>query len=129
MKTLKKQSGLTMWGWLVVLSMVGLLGYAFMALYTPISNYVIFESIVNDKLIANTALRDAKKKEIEMVMIKNTGFNKVPFDLNKETFIIKDVRGKGKTAKILFDQRVDFIWEIDFVVSYDKTVEVGSGVK
>ncbi len=129
MKTLKKQNGLTMWGWLVVLSMVGIIGYAVMALYTPITNYVIFESIVNDKLVANTALKDAKKKEIEKVLVKNTAFNKVPFSPDKENLVIKDTRGKGKTADILFEQRVHFIWDIYFVVSYNKTVKIGEGAK
>ena len=97
--------------------------------YTPITNYVIFESIVNDKLVANTALKDAKKKEIEKVLVKNTAFNKVPFSPDKENLVIKDTRGKGKTADILFEQRVHFIWDIYFVVSYNKTVKIGEGAK
>lgn len=121
MKTLKKQNGLTMWGWLVILCMVGFIGMQFFTLIQPVIGYKTMEKIVDD-LSADASLKN--KKDILERLTKRAQLDVREFKVDKNSVKVNKVKGGGFKVNVLWEQRVDFIWDIDFILTLDKEVEV-----
>ena len=129
MNTLKKQNGLTMWGWLVILTMVGVMGYQVMVLFTPVTNYFLCDAIVQDRIVKDTSLKFEKsKKKVSDILEVALSRENVPYKVDKESFTLRSAKGGGLQGVIHFEERVKLFWDIDFVVTYHREVVIGSGL-
>lgn len=123
MKTLKKQNGLTMWGWLVVLCMVGFIGMQFFTLIEPVINYKTLEKIVTD-LGEDTTLKAKGKRGIIDKIQKRAQLDLRSFKVDKNSVKVEKIKGGKMRVTVFWEQRTDFIWDLDFVLTFDKSVEV-----
>lgn len=125
MKTLKKQNGLTMWGWLVVLTMVGFIGMQFFALVGPAINYSKTNSVL-DSVAKDASLMGATIKDVKASIIKKLSFNDVNnLDMkNKEVFKIQKSKN-GILITVNYEQRAELFGPLDMVLTLNREVEVG----
>jgi len=117
MKTLKSQSGLTMWGWLIVGSMFITLAYQATLLMGPYSNYFLMNKILDEMPSQNS------KKEAKYYIARRAGAENVRLN-EKEDITFKNTRG-GFTIIVNFEQRVNILNTLDFVITYHREISKG----
>lgn len=125
MKTLKKQNGLTMWGWLVVLTMVGYIGAQAFSLFTPAVNYTTVQSILNNA-VEDPKLKGAKPKVVAASILKKVKFNGVDdFDVkDSKTFQMKKTK-KGLQVIVKYEQKANFFGPLGLLLTLDHEVLIG----
>lgn len=125
MKKLNKQAGLTMWGWLVVLSMVGYIGIQAFALITPAINYSTVQSVL-DNAAEDQKLKGASAKDVAAAIVKKVQFNGVD-DLDvkdKEVFQTKKTK-KGLEVTVKYQQKASFFGPLDLLLTLDHQIFIG----
>jgi len=117
-----RQSGITLIGFLVILAVVGFLGYMGMRLAPSYSEYMGVEKAMTQ---ISTAGVDGKSlNDIRRDLIFKLGFQYVddatitPSDITLE----RDREGGGARLRVAYDKVVPFMYNIDFLLHFDKTV-------
>jgi len=125
MKNLQKQNGLTMWGWLVILAMVGYIGIQAFAMFTPMIHYNTFKSVLNG-MAEDPKNKGASIKTIQASLQKKLDFNGVRgFKAkNKEQFIAEKKRSGTIEVKVLYEQRASLFGPVEMLLVLDETVEI-----
>lgn len=123
-KMMKNQAGLSMWGWLVVLVMVGYIGMQAFALFTPFFNYQTVNSILDD-VAADRNMLTQKPNAIAGSIKKKADFNNVSnFDIkDKEQFEI--VKKKyGYDIIVNYRQEAPLFGPLSMLLTLNRTVEL-----
>lgn len=127
MKTFKKQEGLSMWGWLGVLTMAGLIGIQAFALINPAINYNTAKSVLN-AMSVDEKLKGQSVKEIRISLAKKLDFNNVT-GLNvkdKEVFVAKKTKSGGYEVTVIFEQKAPLFGPLEMLLTLNHTVEIGN---
>jgi Tfp pilus assembly protein PilE len=125
MKT--KQSGVTLIGFLVILLVVGFFGYMAMKLVPSYTEYGGVVKAVNQEASSGTSGKslDEIRRDL-MFKFDNqyVGDNTIkPTDIT----ISRD-NGGGSTLHVVYDKDIPFIYNIDFLLHFEKSVKMQGNV-
>lgn len=101
----------------------------FLKLAPLYKNYLVFDTVVQDKLVKDESMKDAKKSKIYSVLNKALSFQGVDFDMTKDTVKINRNKKGEVTVEFDYQQQKPMFWQFDAVLRYDKKVVLGRGVE
>lgn len=99
----------------------------FLKLAPLYKNYVVFDTVVNDKLVKDVSMKDATRGRIHSVLNKALSFQGVEFETNKDTVKIDRNKRGDVTVEFDYQQQKPMFWQFDAVLRYDKKVVLGVG--
>ncbi|MEI7038196.1 DUF4845 domain-containing protein [Fulvimonas yonginensis] len=123
MKT--KQAGITLIGFLIVLIVVGFFGYMAMKLVPAYAEYMGVTKAMNQ--IATSGVDGKSLDEIRRDLMFKMGFQYVDDATVKPKDITID-RSNGTRLRVAYDKQVPFIYNIDFLLHFDKSVPLHGNV-
>lgn len=99
----------------------------FLKLAPLYKNYLVFDNVVNDKLVKDVAMKNANQSEVYRVLNRALSFQNVEFETNKDT--VKVNRNSRGEVIVEFDyqQQKPMFWQFDAVLKYNKKVVIGVG--
>ena len=125
MKT--QQSGVTLVGFLVILLVVGFFGYMAMKLVPSYTEYMGVVKAMNG--IASSGTSGRSLDEIRRDLLKKMDFQYVDDATVKPTDITIS-RDSGGTSElhVAYDKDIPFMYNIDFLLHFEKTVPLQGNV-
>lgn len=126
MRTGNKQRGITLIGFAIMLAVVGFFAYAAMKLVPAYTEYFgIVKSMKNlqtEPGIENTSLEDIRGKLNVQFDLQYVNEASIP-----EKNIQLITQGGQHTLRIFWDKDIPFIYNVDLLVHFDKTVDLSHG--
>lgn len=124
MKLLRKEKGLSVWGIMIVLAMVGYIGMQAFALFTPAFNYKTMMSILDD-MEAGQSFIGQPSSAVATSIQKKAGFNNVNgFSVkNKEQFQIKKKK-KVYEVSVSYEQKAHLFGPLFMSLDLKRTIEI-----
>ena len=119
-----KQTGVTLIGWIVLLIPVAICAYAGMRL-TPV--YLNYQKVTKALDVVQSQFKDGtvnSQQEIRKVLERNLGIQSVDYPNEKDFKITKD--GRQWVVSIAYDDQAPLFSNVFILVSFDKTVRLGS---
>lgn len=92
-------------------------------------NYLVFDNVVNEKLVKDAEMKTAGKNKIYSVLNRALSFQGVEFEPSKDN--VKITKDKHGDIVVEFDyqQQKPMFWQFDAVLRYNKKVVVGAGAE
>ena len=118
---MKKQTGITLIGFLFVLIIAGFFAYALMKLVPAYAEYMGVVKAMN-AVAAEPDLATKSPEEIQRELSFKGSFQYV----DDKTFSSDNIRIKngpaGGTLQVKYDKDIPFLYNVDFLLHFDKTV-------
>lgn len=116
-----KQSGITLIGFLIVLCVVGFFAYAAMKL---VPAYVEYFGVVKamNTVASEPDVTSKSPEEIQRDLSFKGSFQYVNDETFKPANIIIKNGADGGTLQVKYDKDIPFIYNVDFLLHFDKTV-------
>ena len=122
----KQQSGITLIGFLVVLIVVGFFGYMALKLMPSYTEFMGVTKAMNS--LASTGVEGKTLDQIRRDLIFKMGFQYV----DDATVTPKDItvhrEGNAAELTVAYDKRIHFMYNIDFLLHFEKTVTLQGNV-
>jgi Tfp pilus assembly major pilin PilA len=122
---MKKQQGLTLIGFVFILIIVGFFAYMAMKLVPAYAEYMGVVKAMK-QLAAEPDLATKTPEEIQRDLAFKGSFQYV----DDKTFSAQNIHIKngagGGTMQVKYDKDIPFIYNIDFLLHFDKTVPLGN---
>ena len=117
----QRQRGMTMWGWLMVLAIIGIFAIAALKL-VPIylEYYRIHSALTALKVEKSDGV--ANKTEIRTFLGKR--FNIEAINRLKPKDVMVTAKSEVYEVRAKYDARTPFIGNLDFIITFDKKVEI-----
>lgn len=123
----QSQRGITFIGFVIVLCIVGFFAYCAMKLVPVYSEYFGVVKSMN-QLLTEPGIGNKEVGEIRQML--NTKFSIQYVDdatIPPQNIQLKRQSGAA-SLRVFYDKRIDFIYNIDLLISFDKTIDLtGSG--
>lgn len=120
-----KQKGITLIGFLVVLVVVGFFGYMAMKLVPAYTEFMGVTKAMNQLATENAAKTPA---EVRGALMKKLDFQYVSDDTITPQDISLKRTGNATELNVSYDKRIPFMYNIDFLVHFEKSVELQGNV-
>ncbi|HJU38631.1 MAG TPA: DUF4845 domain-containing protein [Tahibacter sp.] len=118
-----KQRGITLIGFAIVLAVLGFFAYCAMKLVPIYSEYMgVVKSMNQLKTEAN--INERSIDEIRQILSVKFDTQYVDDKAIPPQNIQLRKQGGATSIRIFYDRRVDFIYNVDLLVSFDKTVDL-----
>lgn len=119
----RKQSGLTMITWIVLIGMVGFIGIFAFKLIPIYMDY----STINNALagVAKSASAGVSPAQLKSSIDNAFDINSVNTVKVDDITIKPDTDGKGLVMNLDYDARTNFVANIDLIVHFEKTYTAG----
>ena len=118
-----KQRGITLIGFAIVLAVLGFFAYCAMKLVPIYSEYMgVVKSMNQLKTEAN--INERSVDEIRQILSVKFDTQYVDDKAIPPQNIQLRKQGGATSIRIFYDRRVDFIYNVDLLVSFDKTVDL-----
>ena len=119
----QRQRGLTMISWAIIMAVIAFFAMMAIRLF-PV--YMEHFSVVSSmtSLVADEDARGKSPLEIQTRLFKRFEVNDVTSVTADDVTITRD--GEANTVNIVYDVQVPFLYNIDFLVHFNDTVEVGA---
>ena len=117
-----KQAGITLIGFLFILIVVGFFGFMAMKLVPSYTEFMGVDKAMNQ--VASNGVEGKSLDDIRRDLMFKLGFQYVddatitPSDITLE----RDREGGGARLRVAYDKVVPFMYNIDFLLHFDKTV-------
>ncbi len=122
-----KQSGVTLIGFLMIMVIVGFLGYMAMKLLPSYSEYMGVTKAM--KQIATEGTNGKSLDDIRRELMFKMNFQYVDDATIKPTNItIKRDTGGTSQLRVAYDKQIPFMYNIDFLLHFDKSVPLQGNV-
>lgn len=123
---MKKQQGITLIGFVFVLAIVGFFAYMAMKLVPAYSEYLGVVKAMK-AVASEPGLATKSPEEIQRDLAFKGSFQYV----DDKTFSAQNIKIKngpgGGTLQVKYDKDVPFLYNIDFLLHFDKTVSLDGG--
>jgi len=119
----RKQSGLTMISWIVVIGLVGIQGVMALRIIPVYINYSTLKTVMDD-MQAKASIKGMTGKELNKAFRKRLKTNNL-YDLasDKEAFKFKKIQG-GYNLKADYEERGAILGNLEFVATFNYQVDV-----
>ena len=125
MNNLKKQNGITMVSWIVIIMVAVVLGTAALKLIPVYLEYYNIVSIL-EGMKGEKTLKGASKQDIASTFTKRLDINSIN-SLQKDDYKITKVEGKNAyNVRVNYEVRKSLMGNLSIVASFDRSVEVGT---
>ena len=124
MNTIRKQRGVSILGWFVIIVMVAIIGTGALKL-APV--YLEFYNIVSivENMQNEPGLKGATRQEIITTFGKRLSVNSIR-DIKKDDYDVKRIEGrKGYEFRVHYEARRSLMGNLSIVATFDRTFEVG----
>jgi len=121
-----KQAGITLIGFLVVLAVVAFLGYMAMRLVPAYTEYMGVSKAMNQ--IATDGVEGKSLDQIRRDLLFKMDFQYVDDATIKPKDITLDRADNAAVLHVAYDKQVPFIYNIDFLLHFDKSVPLQGNV-
>jgi Tfp pilus assembly major pilin PilA len=120
-----KQKGITLFGFLIVLVVVGFFGYMAMKLVPAYTEFMGVTKAMN-QLASEGPARSTDE-------VRRNLMNKLDFQyVGSDTITPQDISikrsGNSATMDVSYDKRIPFMYNIDFLVHFEKSVQLQGNV-
>ncbi|HTV84105.1 MAG TPA: DUF4845 domain-containing protein [Dyella sp.] len=121
-----KQAGITLIGFLIVLAVAGFFAYAAMKL---VPSYIEYAGVVKAmNQIASEGVDGKTLDQVRREMMFKLGFQYVDDATIQPSDINFQQGSDGNELHVSYDKQMPFIYNIDFLVHFDKSVPVRGNV-
>ena len=122
-----KQSGITLIGFLIVIVVVGFFAYMAMKVLPSYSEYMGVTKAMNQ--IATEGTNGKSLDEIRRNLMFKMGFQYVDdATIKPKDITIKRNAGGTSELNVAYDKQIPFIYNIDFLLHFNKTVALKGNV-
>lgn len=121
MNNLRSQRGMTFWGWIVVLALIGfftLLGLKIIPIY--LSGYTVISSV--QSLKNDSSARGKSARELRDMLMKRLDINSV-YDLPRDQIYISKVKN-GYQVEVEYDRKEKIAGNLSVIVEFNESVVV-----
>jgi type II secretory pathway pseudopilin PulG len=122
----KQQSGITLIGFLVVLIVVGFFGFMAMKLIPSYTEYMGVSKAMNQ--VASAGVEGKSLDEVRRDLIFKMGFQYVDDATVGPKDITLQRSGNAAQLKVAYDKRIPFLYNIDFLLHFEKSVTLQGNV-
>lgn len=119
-----KQAGITLIGFLVVLAVVAFFGYMAMKLVPAYTEYMGVAKAMTQ--VSTEGVEGKTLDEIRRDLIRKLDFQYVDDTVHPEDITID--RNNGTQLHVAYDKQVPFIYNIDFLLHFEKSVPLQGNV-
>ncbi len=124
MNTLHKQKGISLLGWMIIVSMAGVLFVAALKLFPLYSEYYKLVTIL-ENMQQDAKLRGATKQVIATSFVKRLQIEQVK-NLTKKDYTIKKVKGrKAYRIDINYEAKTDLFGNLALIATFSRSGEIG----
>lgn len=120
MKT--RQGGMTLIGFLFVLAIVGFFGYMAMKLVPAYTEYMGVSKAMSQ--IASGGMEGKTLDDVRRDLLYKMGFQYVDDATIKPSDITLERAGNGATLRVAYDKVVPFLYNISFLLHFEKSVQL-----
>jgi len=120
-----KQSGITLIGFLMIMAIVGFFAYMGMKLLPSYSEYMGVVKAMNQ--IATDGTNGKSLDDIRRSLMFKMNFQYVDDATIKPTEIQRD-QGGASTLQVSYDKQIPFMYNIDFLLHFSKSVPLQGNV-
>lgn len=121
MDTINTQRGVTLIGWLIIISFIMMMGIGVMRLYPIYYDHMSVKTSL-EKMAQDATLKEASPKQIRERLQRHFMVNNVETANPEMLEIIK--KGGTMTLQMKYEARAPFLFNIDLVVHFDDSVVV-----
>jgi hypothetical protein len=121
-----KQSGITMIGFLFVLVIAAFFGYMAMKLVPPYTEFMGVSKAMSQ--VTTSGVEGKSLDDIRRDLMFKLGFQYVDDATVKPRDITIDRANNGAQLHVSYDKRVPFLYNIDFLLHFDKSVPLQGNV-
>ena len=122
----KQQSGITLIGFLVVLIVVCFFGFMAMKLIPSYTEYMGVSKAMNQ--VASAGVEGKSLEEVRRDLIFKMGFQYVDDATVGPKDITLQRSGNAAQLKVAYDKRIPFLYNIDFLLHFEKSVTLQGNV-
>lgn len=122
-----KQTGITLIGFMVVLVVVAFFGYAAMKLVPAYTEYMGVSKAMNQ--IATSGVDGKSLDDIRRDLMFKMGFQYVDdATIHPKDITIERATGGTSVLRVAYDKQIPFVYNIDFLLHFDKSVPLRGNV-
>ena len=121
-----KQSGITLIGFLVVLIVVCFFGFMAMKLIPAYTEFMGVNKAMND--IATGSMEGKTLDDVRRDLAKKMDFQYVDDATIKPKDITIKREGNGAELHVTYDKRIPFMYNIDFLLHFEKSVALQGNI-
>jgi len=121
-----KQSGITLIGFIVVLAVAGFFAFMAMKLVPAYTEYMGVAKAMNQ--IATEGVEGKSLDQIRRDLLFKLGFQYVDDATIRPSDITMGQGASGNELRVSYDKTVPFMYNIDFLIHFDKSVPVQGNV-
>jgi Tfp pilus assembly major pilin PilA len=121
-----KQSGITLIGFLVVLIVVGFFGFMAMKLIPAYTEFMGVNKAMND--IATGSMEGKSLDDVRRDLMKKMDFQYVDDATIKPKDITIKREGNAAQLNVTYDKRIPFMYNIDFLLHFEKSVALQGNI-
>ncbi len=122
-----KQSGITLIGFLMVLIVLGFFGFMAMKLVPPYAEFMGVNKAMNQ--IASDGVQGKTLDQVRRDLMYKMGFQYVDDSTIKPKDITIKRDGNAAQLNVSYDKRIPFMYNIDFLLHFEKTVALQGNVE
>ncbi|MDR3445512.1 MULTISPECIES: DUF4845 domain-containing protein [Dyella] len=120
-----KQTGITLMGFLIVLMVVSFFGYMAMKLVPAYTEFMGVSKAMGQLASEGTARTPG---EVKSALMKKLDFQYVSDDTITPQDISFKRNGNATQLSVSYDKRIPFMYNVDFLVHFEKSVELQGNV-
>lgn len=120
-----KQTGITLIGFLIVLMVVSFFGYMAMKLVPAYTEFMGVSKAMSQLASEGTARTPG---EVKTALMKKLDFQYVSDDTITPQDISFKRNGNATQLNVSYDKRIPFMYNVDFLVHFEKSVELQGNV-
>ncbi|WP_266182446.1 DUF4845 domain-containing protein [Dyella humicola] len=121
-----RQSGITLIGFLVVLIIVGFFGFMAMKLIPAYTEFMGVNKAMND--VATGSMEGKTLDDVRRDLMKKMDFQYVDDATIKPKDITIKRQGNAAQLSVTYDKRVPFMYNIDFLLHFEKSVALQGNI-
>jgi hypothetical protein len=127
MNSKNKHTGITLLGFAILLCVVGFLGYAAMKLVPAYIEYFgvlkSISAVQTDPQLASVSIDQVRARVFAQFNLQYVDENNVPMSA-----ITVNTQNGARSLTVAYDRDIPFIYNIDFLVHFSKTVDLSHGL-
>ncbi|MBA3582312.1 MAG: DUF4845 domain-containing protein [Gammaproteobacteria bacterium] len=121
---MKKQAGVSMWGWLIILAMTGVMAVSALKLMPVYLEFYTVKSILED-MQKDPALKNPTQEIVSATFRKYLDINNVN-DLKRSNYTIEKQQGKKAfTVHVMYEARKPLFANLEIVAVFDHSADIG----
>ena len=121
-----KQSGITLISFLIVLIVVGFFGFMAMKLVPAYTEFLGVDKAMNQ--VASSGVQGKTLDDVRRDLMFKLGFQYVGDSTIKPKDITIKRDGNAAQLNVTYDKRIPFMYNIDFLLHFEKTVALQGSV-